>query len=90
MDLFDKYGKFVMPSADEIAALDADTQARFAAVQSAATALEAATANQVAAEQAVTDAINERENSEKDLRAIRPRLSAVENAKQWIASQRAL
>jgi hypothetical protein len=89
IELFDSKGRFVMPSAEAIAELDAPTQQRFAAVQSAATELEGATANRVAAEKAVTAALDERDASEKDLLAIRPKVSAVQNAKEWIASQRA-
>jgi chromosome segregation ATPase len=89
MEIFDKYGRFCMPAESEIASLDANTQERFAAVQSAASDLEAATASRVTAEQAVTDAIAERENSETNLRTLRPKISQVQNAKDWILSQRA-
>jgi len=89
MDLFDKFGKFVMPAETEIAALDAPTQERFRAVQEASAKLEIATASLKAAEQAVTDAITERDNSEADLRTLRPKLDRVAVAKEWIASQRA-
>jgi hypothetical protein len=88
IELFNSKGQFVMPTAEQIAELDAPTQQRFAAVQAAATELETATANRVAAEQGVTDALAERDASEKDLLAIRPKVSAVQNAKDWIASQR--
>ena len=90
MEIFDKYGRFAMPAEFEIAELDAPTRERFAAVQAASAELEAVTANRVAAEQAVTDAIAERDNSETDLKTLRPKISAVQNAKDWIASQRAL
>ena len=90
MEIFDKYGRFAMPAESEIAELDAPTRERFAAVQTAAIELEGATANRVAAEQAVTNAIAKRDNSETDLRTLRPKISAVQNAKDWIASQRAL
>jgi hypothetical protein len=88
IELFDSKGRFVMPSAEAIAELDPGTQQRFAAVQAAATELETATASRVAAEQGVTDALAERDASETDLRALRPKVSAVQNAKDWIASQR--
>jgi hypothetical protein len=88
MEIFDKYGKFVMPSADEIAALDTPTQERFAAVQTAATELETVTANRVAAEQAVKAAITERDESEKALRILRPKLDPVAVAKEMIAFSR--
>lgn len=88
IELFDSKGRFVMPSTEAIAALDPGTQQRFTAVQAAATELETATANRVAAEQGVTDALAERDASEKDLRLLRAKVSAVQNAKDWIASQR--
>jgi hypothetical protein len=88
IELFDGKGRFVMPSAEAIAELDAPTQQRFAAVQAAATELETATANRKAAEQGVTDALAERDAAETDLRLKRPKVSAVQNAKDWIASQR--
>lgn len=88
MEIFDKYGKFVMPAADEITALDTPTQERFAAVQTAATELENVTANRVAAEQAVKAAITERDESEKALRILRPKLDPVQVAKEMIAFSR--
>jgi hypothetical protein len=89
IELFDKYGKFVMPSAEQITALDPDTQERFRAVQDAAGDLEKATELRTAAEQGVTDAIAERAESEKDLRRLRPRVDPTQAAKEWIRSQQA-
>ena len=89
IELFDKLGHFVMPDAEQIASLDPDTQARFAAVQSAATVLEHATDLRKAAEQGVTDALAERSAAENDLRQLQPRVTATQAAKAWIASQRA-
>ena len=89
IELFDKFGHFIMPTAEQIASLDTDTQARFAAVQEAATELQTATANRVAAEQGVTDAVAERAESERALRVLRPKVSAVQAAKEFIASERA-
>lgn len=90
MELFDSKGRFVMPSVDDIAMLDQPTQERFRAVQDAATELETVTANRVAAEQAVSAAITERDESEKELRTLRPKVDRVAEAKRWIESQRAL
>ena len=87
-EIFDKFGRFVMPTAEQIAGLDTDTRDRFAAVQAASVECEAATATRKAAEQKVSDAIAERDASEKDLRRLRPPLSAVANAKEFIASER--
>jgi hypothetical protein len=87
-DLFNKFGAFVMPSAEQIASLDSETQERFAAVQAAATKLETFKA-QRRTPQAVTDALAERDASDAALRVLRPKVSAVANAKEWIASQRA-
>jgi hypothetical protein len=88
LELFDKFGKFQMPSADQIAALDSETQERFAAVQAAATKLQTIKAHR-RTPQAVTDALAERDASDAALRVLRPKVSAVANAKEWIASQRA-
>ena len=87
-DLFDKFGKFVMPSAEQVASLDVPTRERFAAVQTAATELENVTANRVAAEQTVKAAITERDESEKALRVLRPKLDPVAVAKEMIAFSR--
>ena len=89
IELFDKFGKFQMPSAEQIASLDSETHERFANVQAAARLLENATALRKASEQGVADALAERDASEAALRTLRPKVSAVENAKQWIGSQRA-
>jgi len=88
LELFDKFGKFQMPSAEAIAGLDADKQERFANVQAAATNLETFQATRKTP-QAVSDALAERDASEADLRRLRPKVSAVANAKEWIRSQRA-
>ena len=88
IELFDSKGRFVMPSAEQIASLDSETQERFAAVQAAATKLETFKA-QRRTPQAVTDALAERDASDAALRVLRPKVSAVANAKEWIASQRA-
>jgi hypothetical protein len=89
IELFDSKGRFVMPSAEQIAALDPATQERFANVQAAATTLEHATDLRKAAEQGVTDALAERDASEAALRFLRPKVSGVQVAKEWIRSQRA-
>jgi len=89
IELFDKFGKFVMPTAEQIAELDAPTQERFAAVQSAAAELDAATEARKVAEQGVIAALAERDNSEAALRSLRPKVDATAEAKRWIASQRA-
>jgi hypothetical protein len=89
IELFDKYGKFVMPSAEAIATLDAETQERFRAVQEAVAVSKNATELRKVAEQNVLAALAERDNAEADLLRIRPRITATEAAKQWIRSQRA-
>lgn len=88
LELFDSKGRFVMPTADQIAELDAPTQQRFAAVQAAATELETATANRKAAEQGVTDALAERDASETALRLVRPKITQDQNNKAEIAAGR--
>jgi len=89
MEIFDKYGRFQMPDASEIAELDAPTQERFRAVQDAASELETATASRKAAEEAVSAAIAERDDSNAALLTLRPKVSATANAKEFIASERA-
>lgn len=90
-DLYDKHGKFVGMDqlADKIAGCDPETQARFRAVAEADAEVTTATDNRVAAEQAVKDAITERDNAEKELKRVRPKISQVQLAKEFIASQRA-
>ena len=88
LELFDSRGRFVMPTPEQVAALDPQTQKNFAAVSDAAQELEQATAARVAAEQAVTDALTERSDAEAELKRVRPKLSAVENAKEFIRSER--
>jgi hypothetical protein len=86
-ELFDKFGHFVMPTAEQIASLDSDTQERFAAVQAAATELETFKASRKTP-QAVNDAIAERDSAETALRH-RPKVDPTANAKAEIAAQRA-
>jgi hypothetical protein len=87
--LFDKFGKFQMPSSEQVNSMDAETQERFRAIQDAAAVSEKATDTKKAAEKAVLDAIAERDAAEADLLRIRPRPTSVQVAKDWIASQRA-
>lgn len=81
---FDKRGKFVMPSAEAIAALDDNTREAFAAVQAAATELETATANREAAEQSERDAIAEETAAEKAM----PKITFFDQWKQAVASRK--
>jgi hypothetical protein len=90
IELFDSRGHFVLPSPEAIQELDPETQQRFAAVQEAALEAEAATAARKAAEHFRDhDAINERDAARKDELRLRPPVTAVQAAKDWIASQRA-
>jgi hypothetical protein len=90
IQLFDKYGKFVMPSAETIATLDAETQERFRTVQEAATNLENyREQTQKPAEQAVKDLEAERESLDARLKVKRARITLTQNAKDHIASERA-
>lgn len=89
IELFDKFGKFVMPTDEQIATLDADTQQRFCAVQQAAAENDAAKAKREAAEQSVKDAIAERDAAEKELQRVRPKVDPVAVAKAIIAANRA-
>ena len=85
-DLFDKYGQFVMPTAEQIASLDSDTQQRFAAVQAAATELETFKASRKTPK-AVNDALAERDASEAELRRL-PKVDQTAETKWVIGSQR--
>jgi hypothetical protein len=89
IELFDSKGRFVMPSAEAIATLDAETQERFRAVQEAAAVSENATELRKVAEQKVLAALAERDNAERDLLRIRPRVTATQAAKDWIRSEQA-
>ena len=88
-EIFNKYGHFVMPSEEQIATLDPDTQQRFRAVREAADENDAAKAKREAAEQAVKDAIAERDAAEKELKRVRPKVDPTTLAKAIIAANRA-
>ena len=88
-EIFDKLGHFAMPSAEQIASLDAETQERFRAVQEASRNLDAAKSNREAAEQAITDAIAERDDAERELKRVRPKITHTQLAKEFIASEQA-
>lgn len=90
LELFDSKGHFVMPSAEAIATLDAGTQERFRAVQAAALASESATAATKAATAAVVQAMDAARRADDRLRQVRPPVTQVQAAKEWIAGQRAL
>jgi len=83
LELFDGRGKFVMPSAEAIAALDDDSREKFRAVQEAATENENDKRNLDAALEALTDAHDEREAAHA---AVRQR-TQTDNAKEFIASE---
>jgi hypothetical protein len=87
IEIYDSKGRFVMPSAEQIAALDPDKQERFAAVQAAATRLETFQASRKTPK-AVSDALAERDAADADLRRLRPKITQVQNAKDVIASNR--
>lgn len=88
IDLFDKHGKFVMPEAAAIASLDAETQQRFEAVRSAALEAEEAAAGTKAAQAHVTECVADLRTAEDGLRRARPKISAIDAARQWINTTR--
>lgn len=89
MELFSKKGAFVMPSATELAKLDDATRERFKPVQEAAESLAVAESQLTASKEGLKDANIALDTAQKDLRALRPPVSAVDAAKAWIASERA-
>lgn len=90
LQLFDSKGRYQHPSVEAVATLSPEVRERFAAVQTAATASEAATENRVNAEQALMVELAERDAAEVELRRVRPKISHNDLAKEWIKSQRAL
>jgi hypothetical protein len=86
-DLFDSKARFVMPTAEQIATLDPETQKRFRAVEAAATELEAFKASRKTP-QAVNDALAERDSAQKDLERL-PKVDADANQKREITFQHA-
>jgi hypothetical protein len=88
-ELFDKFGHFIMPSDEVIAGMEDSKRERFYALKDAAAAsaavdeeLRQAEVNVHAAVRVLTDA---RAAHDK----LHPPISAVQNAKDWIRSQRA-
>ncbi len=88
IELFDSRGRFVMPSPEQVATLDPQTQENFRAVSEAALELEAFKASRQTPK-LVTACLAERNEAEAELRRVRPIVDAVANAKEWIRSQRA-
>jgi hypothetical protein len=84
LEFFDGHGKFVMPSAEAIAALDDDAREKFRAVQEAATENENDKRNLEAELEALSDAHDEREAAHA---AVRQR-TQTDNAKEYIESER--
>jgi hypothetical protein len=89
-ELFDKYGHYCFyPDAATVEAMEPEMRERLRAVQEASKTLDAATANRKAAEQAITDALAERDGAEAALKIVRPSKTHTELAKEFIASERA-
>jgi hypothetical protein len=85
MNLYNSKGLFQMPSEAELAELPADVREKFDTVRIANDGLVTATSNKQAAEKAVTDAIEIRDAARKAL----PKWTPTDNAKAFIASERA-
>jgi hypothetical protein len=88
IELFDSKGYFVMPSPEAIASLDKRAQKRFAAVKTAALAAEAAREATKEANQHVTACIAAVNAADDELREVRPAVSPIDAARQWIKTTR--
>jgi hypothetical protein len=88
IEIFDRFGRFVMPDASVIEAMDPDTQERFKGVQEASAALETFKATRKTP-QAVTDAVAARDAAEAELFRVQPAVDRIAMTKEWIRSQRA-
>jgi uncharacterized caspase-like protein len=88
LELFDSRGAFVMPSEEQINALDAPTRERWAAVRDAAADSEAADAALKAAEAHVTDMMAEVRDAERYMRENFPPLTPDAAIRQFLATER--
>jgi hypothetical protein len=89
-ELFDKFGRYCFnPDAAAIEAMDPRTRELYQDVKVASQALNAAKSKREAAEQAITDAIAERDDAERELKRVRPKITHTQLAKEFIASEQA-
>jgi hypothetical protein len=84
VEMFDSKGRFVMPSAEDVAALPDDAREKFHTVQEAATENETCKANLDSAYKRVADAIAERDAAQKAI----PKRTQTDNARDFIRSAR--
>lgn len=88
IDLFTKHGKFQMPDAKAISTLEPDQQHRFEAVRAAALEAESAAAATKAAQDHVAQCVSDVRTAEDGLRRVRPKISEIDAARQWINTTR--
>jgi hypothetical protein len=85
--MFDSAGRFILPSPESIAGLDAATRGRFEAVQAAAREHEAACAASKAAIATRDASVISLREAETHMREVAPPVSAVDAARAWILTQ---
>ena len=88
LEIFDKFGTFQLPGPEAIAALDPPTRKRFEAVRKAALASESAIEATKQAQRNVTAAMQAVATASAELNAARPKVSAIDAARAWIATTR--
>lgn len=86
-ELFNGRGEFVMPSEEQIAALDQPTRERWQAVRDAATDSEAADAALKAAQDRVVDFVKQVREAEDYVRQHYPPMSATDAARAFIRTE---
>ena len=89
LELFDSRGKFVMPSEEQINALDADTRGRWQAVRNAAFEHDAAKVELKTAETRVVDLMTEVGEVETYIRDRFPGQTREQALREFLATERA-
>lgn len=88
LNLFDSTMQFRMPPDSEIALLPAEAQERFNAVREADAKLGAAIAHREDVERRIAVTISDQQANDEELKSLRPRWTATDEAKSFIASER--
>ena len=89
LNLFDSNMAFRMPPDSEINQLPAEAQQRFKTVRDADAKLGAAIAAREDVEARIAQNTADRQANDDELKSLRPRWTAVDEAKSFIASERA-
>ena len=89
LNLFNATMQFQMPPDGEIALLPKEAQERFEVVRTAHAKLGAAIANREDVERRIAENTADRQANEEELESLRPRWTPTDEAKAFIASERA-